>query len=234
MEWFDRVKELKKSTGINTKELSEKAGVPLGTLNKLLSGQTEKPKLDTLEKIAAALGTTVAYLCDGKTDADTAAITEKFIRLDKKGRDAVLKTADAELARMEAEARRAASDVGLKRKIFIYDVPVSAGLGSFLDSSHSSSINLVINDVTDRADYAVRVSGDSMEPRYFDGDIVIVESCGQIPEGKVGIFLYNGESYIKKFGGDRLRSVNPKYKDIVFKENDDVRCLGLVLGTISK
>ena len=68
----------------------------------------------------------------------------------------------------------------------------------------------------------------------YDGDIVIVESCGEIPVGKVGIFLYNGESYIKKFGGDRLRSVNPAYKDIVFKENDDIRCLGLVLGTISK
>lgn len=234
MEWYDRVKELKKQTGINTKELANRSGVPLGTLNKLLSGQTDKPKLDTLEKIAAALGTTVAYLCDGKTDADTAAITEKFIRLDKKGREAVLKAADAELARMEAEARRAISDVGLKRKIFIYDVPVSAGLGSFLDSSHSTAISLVVNDVTDRADYAVRVSGDSMEPRYFDGDIVIVESCGEIPEGKVGIFLYNGESYIKKFGGDRLRSVNPKYNDIVFKENDDIRCLGLVLGTVSK
>lgn len=234
MEWYERVKELKKQTGINTKELAVRSGVPLGTLNKLLSGQTDKPKLDTLEKIAAALGTTVRYLSDGEDGADTAAITEKFRRLDKKGKEAVLKAADAELARMDAEAKRAASDVGLKRKIFIYDVPVSAGLGSFLDSSHSSSINLVINDVTDRADYAVRVSGDSMEPRYFDGDIVIVESCGQIPEGKVGIFLYNGESYIKKFGGDRLRSVNPKYKDIVFKENDDIRCLGLVLGTVSK
>lgn len=234
MEWYERVKELKKQAGVNTKELARRSGVPLGTLNKLLSGQTDKPKLDTLEKIAAALGTTVPYLCDGKTDADTAAITEKFIRLDKKGREAVLQAADAELARMEAEEKRAASDLGLKRKIFIYDVPVSAGLGSFLDSSHSSAISLVVNEVTDRADYAVRVSGDSMEPRYFDGDIVIVESCGEIPEGKVGIFLYNGESYIKKFGGDRLRSVNPKYRDIIFKENDDIRCLGLVLGTVSK
>jgi phage repressor protein C with HTH and peptisase S24 domain len=88
--------------------------------------------------------------------------------------------------------------------------------------------------VTDRADYAVRVSGDSMEPRFFNGDIVIVESCREIPEGKVGIFLYNGESYIKKFGGDRLISVNQKYPDIVFGENDDIRCLGLVLGTIMK
>ncbi len=234
MEWYERVKELKKKTGINTKELAQLSGVPLGTLNKLLSGQTDKPKLDTLEKIAAALGTTVQYLSEGEADADLAAITGKFSRLDKKGREAVLKTADAELSRMEAEARRASSDVGLKRKIFIYDVPVSAGLGSFLDSSHSSAISLVVNDVTDRADYAVRVSGDSMEPRYFDGDIVIVEACGEIPVGKVGIFLYNGESYIKKFGGDRLRSVNPKYKDIIFKENDDIRCLGLVLGAVSK
>ena len=72
MEWFERVKELKKSSGINTKELSEKAGVPLGTLNKLLSGQTEKPKLDTLEKIAAALGTTVKYLSDGEDGAEAA------------------------------------------------------------------------------------------------------------------------------------------------------------------
>ena len=119
MEWFERVKELKKSTGINTKELSEKAGVPLGTLNKLLSGQTEKPKLDTLEKIAAALGTTVKYLSDGEDYAEISTITEKFSRLDARGREAVMKTADAELARMETEARRAASDVGLKRKIFI-------------------------------------------------------------------------------------------------------------------
>ena len=44
MEWFDRVKELKKQAHINTKELAEISGVPLGTLNKLLSGQTDKPK----------------------------------------------------------------------------------------------------------------------------------------------------------------------------------------------
>ena len=87
----------------------------------------------------------------------------------------------------------------------------------------------------DRPMFALKVRGESMlNAGILSGDIVIVESCGEIPVGKVGIFLYNGESYIKKFGGDRLRSVNPKYDDIVFKDNDDVRCLGLVLGTISK
>ncbi|MBQ1847558.1 MAG: helix-turn-helix transcriptional regulator, partial [Clostridia bacterium] len=60
--------------------------------------------------------------------------------------------------------------------IFIYDVLGSAGLGSFLDSFPPQSVMLWVNEITDREDYVVRVLGDSMEPRLFDGDIVIIES----------------------------------------------------------
>lgn len=235
MEWFERVKEIKKRKNITTDRLAELSGIAKGTLNKLLTGQTKNPSLDTVEKIASALGSSVAYIAYGTEDnSDKSGIYEKYARLDQKGKDIVMRTVDAQLQRMEEERAASSFDLCRKRKIFIYDVPVSAGLGSFLDSSPSQSITLEVNEITDRADYAVKVSGDSMEPRFFDGDIVIVESCGEIPVGKVGIFLYNGESYIKKYGGDRLRSVNPKYKDMVFKDGDDIRCLGLVLGTISK
>ncbi len=235
MEWFERVKAIKKEKNVTTDILSERTGIAKGTLNKLLTGQTRNPAYDTIKRIAEALGTSVSYIAYGVDDNSSyGELFEKYSKLDQKGKEAVAKTVDAQLARMENERSAAAAQIGKKRKIFIYDVPVSAGLGSFLDSSPSQSVTLEVNEITDRADYAVRVSGDSMEPRFFDGDIVIVESCGQIPEGKVGIFLYNGESYIKKFGGDRLRSVNPKYKDMVFKEGDDVTCLGLVLGSISK
>ena len=235
MEWFERVKEIKKKKNITTDMLAETSGIAKGTLNKLLTGQTKNPALDTVEKIAAALGSSVSYIAYGtEENSDPEGIFEKYSKLDRKGKEIVARTIDAQLQRMEDERAAAAMQIGKKRKIFIYDVPVSAGLGSFLDSSPSQSLTLEVNEITDRADYAVRVSGDSMEPRFFDGDIVIVESCGEIPVGKVGIFLYNGESYIKKYGGDRLRSVNPKYKDMVFKDGDDITCLGLVLGTISK
>ena len=235
MEWFERVKAIKKQKNITTEMLSEQTGIAKGTLNKLLTGQTKNPSYDTIERIAAALCTSVTYRAYGiEENSEHSGLFEKYSKLDQKGKEAVAKTIDAQLSRMESERAASAAQIGKRRKIFIYDVPVSAGLGSFLDSSPSQSITLEVNDVTDRADYAVRVSGDSMEPRFFDGDIVIVESCGQIPEGKVGIFLYNGESYIKKYGGDRLRSVNPKYADMVFKAGDDIRCLGLVLGSVSK
>ena len=235
MEWFERVKEIKKRKNITTDALAQLTGIAKGTLNKLLTGQTKNPSLDTVEKIASALGTSVSYIAYGaEENTPHGDLFEKYSKLDVKGKEAVARTVDEQLERMKNERAAAAAEIGRKRRIFIYDVPVSAGLGSFLDSSPSQSVTLEVNEITDRADYAVRVSGDSMEPRFFDGDIVIVESCGDIPVGKVGIFLYNGESYIKKYGGDRLRSVNPKYKDMVFKDGDDITCLGLVLGTISK
>ena len=70
--------------------------------------------------------------------------------------------------------------------------------------------------------------------KFSDGDIVIIESGGRVEEGKVGIFVLNGEGYIKKFGGDRLISLNPSYADIKIKPDDSFECKGLVLGRIKK
>ena len=44
----------------------------------------------------------------------------------------------------------------------------------------------------------------------------------------------NGESYFKKFGGDRLISLNPEYKDIVFGAGDGLKCFGRVIGRLKR
>jgi len=53
---LEKITEYKKKLGLTTEELSEKSGVPLGTLNKILSGATKDPKLETLKSIAHVLG----------------------------------------------------------------------------------------------------------------------------------------------------------------------------------
>jgi transcriptional regulator with XRE-family HTH domain len=55
-----------------------------------------------------------------------------------------------------------------KRLLRLYEIPVSAGLGSFLDSSDFDMIE-VDDLVPDSADYAVRVKGNSMLPRLWTG-----------------------------------------------------------------
>lgn len=53
---LEKINEYKKKLGMTTEELSEKSGIPIGTLNKILSGATRDPKLETLKAIARVLG----------------------------------------------------------------------------------------------------------------------------------------------------------------------------------
>ena len=52
---LEYLKARKNELNMTTEELSEKSGVPLGTLNKILAGQTLDPKLETLKAICKAL-----------------------------------------------------------------------------------------------------------------------------------------------------------------------------------
>lgn len=76
------------------------------------------------------------------------------------------------------------------------------------------------------------VNGDSMEPRYEDGDIIEYRPQPELENGQIGVFAVNGGVTLKKFksnGDVRLQSLNRKYEDIIIHENDDFTILGKVL-----
>ena len=52
----ERVQALKKAAGMNTDTLSKLSGVPKGTINKILNGETTNPRGQTLNQLARALG----------------------------------------------------------------------------------------------------------------------------------------------------------------------------------
>ena len=56
---LEKIAEYKKKLGITSEELSRRSGVPIGTLNKILSGQTKDPKLETLKALARVLNCTL-------------------------------------------------------------------------------------------------------------------------------------------------------------------------------
>ena len=53
---LDKIEEYKKKLGLTSAELAERAGIPKTTLDKILSGVTKDPKLETLKAIARVLG----------------------------------------------------------------------------------------------------------------------------------------------------------------------------------
>lgn len=85
-----------------------------------------------------------------------------------------------------------------RRTLKLYDLPVSAGTGQFLDSDSFSEME-VGNEVSAQADFGVRVSGDSMEPLYLNGQIIWIHRQDTLEDGDIGIFFLDGDAYVKKY-----------------------------------
>ncbi len=54
--WLDNLKELKKKTGMSTKQIADKTNLPERTVARIFSGDTDNPYVDTLRRIVAVLG----------------------------------------------------------------------------------------------------------------------------------------------------------------------------------
>lgn len=86
--------------------------------------------------------------------------------------------------------------------------------------------------------FGLQIHGDSMEPRMYEGDVVIVRQQDDAESGEVIIAMVNGDEAtckrLKKYdGGIMLLSNNPRYEPIVFTneeiEEKPVRIIGKVV-----
>jgi len=126
----------------------------------------------------------------------------------------------------------AKQEKGASRILPLYSMAVSAGTGQFLDSSDYENVE-VEDEVSQKANFGVRVTGDSMMPRFSDGQIVWLQQQQTLQDGEIGVFLYDGDAYLKKLstsnGRARLISLNPNYAPIEISEFATFRVLGKVL-----
>lgn len=121
-----------------------------------------------------------------------------------------------------------------RKDIRLYDLPVSAGVGEFLSENGGTTISIPVNERTAHATYALRISGNSMEPRYQSGDVLLVEACTSVNVGELGIFVLDGSGYFKEYGGESLISFNPAYEPIWLKDFERVECCGRVVGKLKR
>ena len=186
-----------------------------------VSAEAEAAAVDTTPvEVAAPAALTAADLIRGGGEATTASAE-----------------ASAETAVPRSLLTRSTDlPAGLRRRsIGLYDMPVSAGVGEFLaDSSRVEDIVIPDDPRTAEADYALRINGDSMEPKYRSGDVLLIQTADAVEEGELGIFILDGSGYFKKYGGDRLISLNPKNPPILLKDFEDVSCCGRVVGKLKR
>ena len=126
-----------------------------------------------------------------------------------------------------------ATIIPFRKTIRLFDIPASAGVGNFLDGDNFTEVE-VGEEVPATADFGIRISGDSMEPRFVNGQIVWVQKQDTLNNGEIGIFFLDGNAYCKKLQDDEkglyLISLNNKYEPITITENQAFKIFGKVVG----
>ena len=230
----ERLKAHIKNSGRTIKEFASDIDMPYTTLLSILKN-LGGAGVDNVMRICAELGITVDSLDPSIDTADNpnpaeSNLIKKYRTLDGHGKEAVDVILDLEHKRCITPVVDPTDDDDILLVCFI-DQRVSAGNGTLLwDQYCDEKIAVPDTPTTRRADFALKVSGDSMEPEYNDGDIIFIEKTDAVDIGEIGIFIVGGEGYVKKLGRNRLISLNPKYEDIIIHEYDDIRCKGRVIG----
>lgn len=133
------------------------------------------------------------FFAETPTDAD--ALNEEGLRKVREYKEDLIASGKYR----PAPAPAAGSNVLKFREMPMSLLPVSAGPGAFLDENNFELRRFPADEIPDGAEFAIRISGDSMEPVYSSGQIIWVQLCKQLRPGDVGIFEYDGNGYVKMY-----------------------------------
>ncbi len=241
----NRIKEARNNLGYTQEKLAELLGVTKGAVANY-ENETSHPKEPIMYKLIETLNVDANYLFQDcvKLPKEVNDVTlaeykhiKKYRSLDPHGRDMVDTVLEKEAERMaELEASRPTvidiqPHLEDSTRLIEYHRSASAGTGVFILGSEGVEQIPIPNTPENRkVDYAIKVSGSSMEPDYFDGDIVLVSQKVELNHGDVGIFIVNNDAYIKEYGETELISRNPDADNIIISEYDNIVCMGKVVG----
>ena len=211
MAFGDRLLEARKAKGLTQKQLGGKIGASHNSVSDWEHNKN-RPSPDAIELICGVLGVSPNYLL-ATSESDFSPAEKLLIKhyrsLDAHGKETVSYILDSEMRRMEQILmREEKAEYGGDIITLDFHQKVSAGSGQVLfDDMVVDRIIIPNKPEYKRVAYAVGVNGNSMEPKYKDGDILLVEPAFDVDIGQVGIFNVDGDGFVKKRGEKELISL---------------------------
>ena len=212
--------------------------MPYSTIDTMLKKGIGGASIQNIIKICQALAIDTDALAEGRLEerkANDIVVTfreqtmlKKYRSIDQEGRQTVDTVLNDIYERCNIIKEDEIVYGSLNKWIDKLPSLASAGIGDYLADGYETEKIAVPND--SKANYAIGVNGDSMLPTYKDGDVVLVQRTNDLDYGDIGIFIIDGNCFIKEYQQDKLVSHNKTYHDILFNENQDIRCVGKVIG----
>ena len=242
----EKIKEARKQKNLAQKQLADLIGAAHNSISDWENNKN-KPDPDTIELLCGVLKITPNYLLASSEDdfsPKEKTIIKKYRSLDSHGQETVTYILDRETERVKTLWEQTEYIDNLKksvpkdnpnipqmRLINYYYRLASAGTGQIIfDMPPTKRIEIPDIQKYEKVDYAIGVNGNSMEPVYCDGDMLLVEMTEYIDIGEIGIFSVDNECYVKKLGENELISLNPNCKNIPL--NETAHCMGKVIDKL--
>ena len=242
MAYNDRIRDARVAKKMTQKELAKAIGVGATTITGYEKGNSE-PSVYILNEIMRTLDVDANYIFQDEMDAmggspmtlkyDEMEHIKKYRTLDTYGKDAVDSVLDIEYTRCQVKEESSSYIPDNIRPIDYYMKNASAGNGQIVfDDTVVERITIPDIPKYKRVAYAIGVNGNSMEPLYYDGDMLLIEPTVDMEIGEIGIFIVDGEAYVKKLGDKELISLNEDYSNIPLTEYTS--CMGRVVDRLPR
>ncbi|WP_017464426.1 LexA family transcriptional regulator [Staphylococcus epidermidis] len=116
---------------------------------------------------------------------------------------------------------------------------ISAGLPIYSEENLVDYIYFATNKLnSDKEEIGLKVSGDSMDKIFQDGDIVVVEKDSIVENGQLGVVMVNGyNATVKRIRYNKSQIIlipesnNPEHLPQVYGEDDEVKIIGRVVAS---
>jgi len=216
-----------KQKGVDRNTLCADLDLKYTTVRDWLKGITY-PRIGKIELLANYFNINKSDLIENKistaqSDSLLEKITNTARKLNTDNKKIVLRTSE-ELWESQNEEETKINEVS--EVISLYQVEVvsetaaASGFNYGFGYDDTDRDTIEVDEQPPRHDIATKVSGDSMQPDYQDGDILYLVDKGLTTyNGDLAVIAYGDRSYFKKIytenGRLRLVSLNDKYEDII-------------------
>ena len=229
-----RIRFYRERSGLEQKDIARRIGITPNAVSNWENGRT-RPDLGILPQLCGILGITLYELYGLSTPAARYTEQEEALIAAYRGLSGGHQLAVERLI-ASLQAAEQAADCPDITVLTLCSKQLAAGFdGSAEFEDTGEPVYLYTSELTRQADLVFPVSGNSMEPRYHDGDLVLVQrypGCPALRYGETGAFIIGSSTYIKVYEKDGLHSLNRHYKTMTFSEDDSVYLIGRVLGIL--
>ena len=232
-----RLKSLRKKLGYTQKDVALKLRVTQQNYQKWESGFTKSPTTETIIELANIFNTSVEYLTNTE-------ILPIYQALSETRQSELVSIAEEKLKEQLNENKVIPFIDNLIPYQVISEQSLSAGYGNGYTDEQETYTVFWDKDV--RYDYAAEIEGDSMEPKFHDGDIALIRKTHVNDyDGCVCVIddVANQRVYIKRIHIEdthvRLESLNKDtyengeliYPDILLDNTENLRLIGKVIDS---